>query len=315
MGRVSITGTGATDFLNFMVPTNCSKVREGRAFYTVLCNNNGGIIDDVIANKFAKTKYTIVINAGNRDKDISWIKSNSKNFDVEVEDFSDNSALIAFQGPLAMGILQRIVGQPLSDLKRFSFIECNVDGERCLVSRTGYTGEDGAEITIFDSPLDQPSRAMKVWNALLEAGHGSGVLPCGLGARDSLRLEAGMCLYGQDIDENTTPVEAALESVVNLDNEREFVGKSVIVDQIQNGASRRRIAFSMLDPGIPRHGQDVMFSGKKVGMVTSGTFSPLLKVGIGMAYVPVPISSMTQKLAIKNQRSRKNIGGCPGPLL
>jgi aminomethyltransferase len=270
-----------------------------------LCNNNGGIIDDVIANKFANSKYTMVINAGNRDKDISWIKSNSKNFDVTVEDFSDNSALIAFQGPLAMGILQRMVGQTLSDLKRFSFIECKVDGEHCLVSRTGYTGEDGAEITIFDTPLDQPSRALKVWNALLESGRGSGVLPCGLGARDSLRLEAGMCLYGQDIDENTTPVEAALESVVNLDNERKFVGKSVIVDQIQNGASRRRIAFSMLDPGIPRHGQDVMFSGRSVGRVTSGTFSPLLKIGIGMAYIPVPISSIAQKLTIKIREAER----------
>jgi aminomethyltransferase len=139
----------------------------------------------------------------------------------------------------------------------------------------------------------------------LEAGRGSGVLPCGLGARDSLRLEAGMCLYGQDIDENTTPIEAALESVVNLDNERKFIGKSVIVDQIQNGASRRRISFSMLDPGIPRHGQEVMFSGKKVGMVTSGTFSPLLKIGIGMAYVPIPISSTTQKLTIKIRESER----------
>ncbi len=305
MGRVTISGTGATDFLNRMVPTNCTKIKEGRAFYTVLCNNNGGIIDDVITNKFTKSKYTMVINAGNRDKDISWIKSNSKSFDVTVEDFSDNSALIAFQGPLAMEILQRMVDQNLSDLKRFSFVECKVDGERCLVSRTGYTGEDGAEITIFDAPLDQPSRALKVWNALLESGRGSGVLPCGLGARDSLRLEAGMCLYGQDIDENTTPIEASLESVVNLSDEREFVGKSVIVDQIQNGISRKRVAFSMLDPGIPRHGHDVIFSGKKVGSVTSGTFSPLLKIGIGMAYLPVPISSMSQKLTIKIREAER----------
>ena len=161
MGRVAITGTGATDFLNHLVPTNCAKIREGRAFYTVLCSNNGGIIDDVITNKFTESKYMLVINAGNRDKDISWIKSISKNFDVTVEDFSESSALIAFQGPLTMKILQEKIEQDILGLKRFSFIECRVDGERCLVSRTGYTGEDGAEITIFDAPVDRPSRAHK----------------------------------------------------------------------------------------------------------------------------------------------------------
>lgn len=298
MGRVMISGAGATEFLNHLVPTNCSKIRDGRAFYTALCNENGGMKDDVIIDKYSDSKYLMVINAGNREKDLSWIKRMSMNFDVSVDDFSNNSALLAFQGPLAINILQTIADRNLSQLKRFSFFECKVQGEQCLISRTGYTGEDGAEITVLDTPVDQPKKALKIWEKLLELGKGLGVVPCGLGARDSLRLEAGMCLYGQDIDEGTTPIEASLESMVDLDAGRDFLGRSVIEEQVRNGPERKRVAFSMLDQGIPRHSFDIMFSGKRVGTVTSGTFSPLLKMGIGMAYVPSPLSSISQKLTI-----------------
>ena len=305
MGRVSISGQGATEFLRRLLPTNCARFGDGRAFYTVMCNEKGGIIDDVIVNKISTSKYIVVVNAGNRSKDIGWIKGHSNVFDVKIDDLSNETALVAFQGPLAIRILQNLSDMSISDLKRFSFIECRVDGERCLVSRTGYTGEDGVEITIFDAPLDNPERALKIWNALLELGKNLGVLPCGLGSRDTLRLEAGMCLYGQDIDETVTPVEASLDSIIELD-EREFIGRSPIERQVRNGATKRRVAFSMLNQGIPRHGFDISFSGKKVGNVTSGTFSPLIKIGIGMGYVPTPLSSHGQHLAISIRETEKD---------
>ena len=169
-----------------------------------------------------------------------------------------------------------------------------MSNEKCLVSRTGYTGEDGFEITVFDTPLENPERALKIWKEILQIGNNSGVLPCGLGARDSLRLEAGMCLYGQDIDETTTPVEAALDSIVNQD-ERNFIGKEKIIQQLKQGTERKRVAFSMIESGIPRHGFDLAFSGQKVGNVTSGTFSPILKKGIGMGYVRTPLANYGQR--------------------
>ncbi|MHB2037543.1 MAG: glycine cleavage system aminomethyltransferase GcvT [Nitrososphaerales archaeon] len=312
MGRVSISGKGVSDYLDHLLPTNCSKIRNGRAFYSVICNESGGIIDDVITNKSSEFDYSMVINAGNREKDLAWLKRIAQNYEVSLEDYSDSSALIALQGPLASELLQEVADSKLSELKRFSFIQSLVDGERCQISRTGYTGEDGFEITIYDTPLNQPERALKIWTKLLALGSGKGVLPCGLGARDSLRLEAGMCLYGQDIDEKTTPIEASLESVVNLD-ERRFIGKEAIEAQIKNGVVRKRVAFSMLDAGIPRHGFDILFSGKSVGVVTSGTFSPVMKKGIGMAYVPSPISSIGQKLTVKIRDSERNSEVVPVP--
>ncbi|MGI0090889.1 MAG: glycine cleavage system aminomethyltransferase GcvT [Nitrososphaerales archaeon] len=298
MGRVSISGRDATNFLQYLLPTDSSKIRDGRAFYSVMCDKSGGIIDDVVTNKFSEDHYIMVINAGNREKDLSWIRAVSETFNVEIDDFSNRSALLAFQGPISVGIMQRIASVDLAKLRRFAFEECNVAGERCLLSRTGYTGEDGFEITVFDSPVEQPARAVKIWNKLLELGPENSVLPCGLGARDSLRLEAGMCLYGQDIDEKITPVEAALENIVNLDKERQFVGKKVVEEQMKTGPQKRRIAFSMSESGIPRHGFAIEYAGKTIGTVTSGTFSPLLKKGIGMGYVPTPISSIGQKLVV-----------------
>ncbi len=182
----------------------------------------------------------MVVNAGNREKDFRWLQRKSSNFKVELDDFSDDSALIAFQGPLASQILQKTTDLNLSELKRFAFTEAMVDGERLLISRTGYTGEDGFEITVFDSPVDEPARALKIWNEILRLGSPSGVLPCGLGARDSLRLEAGMCLYGQDIDETISPVEAALEFVITKD-QRDFVGREVLSSSLIQVPIRREL--------------------------------------------------------------------------
>ncbi|MCL4518269.1 MAG: glycine cleavage system aminomethyltransferase GcvT, partial [Thaumarchaeota archaeon] len=175
----------------------------------------------------------------------------------------------------------------------------------CLVSRTGYTGEDGYEILLRNSPLDNPTHTVNLWEKLLDYGRGFGLLPCGLGARDSLRLEAGMCLYGQDLDETTTPIEGSLDTLVDIGKTPNFVGRNVIQEQLKNGVSRKRVAFSMLESGIPRHGFDVTYGGKKVGAVTSGSFSPILKKGIGMAYVPPELGEIGSRIWIRIRESDK----------
>ncbi len=305
MGRIWISGKQATDFLSYVLPTNSHLIKDNRAFYSTICDQDGGIVDDVITNKFSNEKCIMIVNAGNREKDFRWLNSHCSKFEVELNDFSDNSALLAFQGPLASGILQQITDLELSTVRRFAFKEGRVDGEECLISRTGYTGEDGFEITIFNTPLDSPEKALKVWNELLRRGANYGVLPCGLGARDSLRLEAGMCLYGQDIDDATTPVEAALEYVINED-EREFIGKEKLVAQLKSGTDRKRIAFSMAEAGIPRHGFNLTFSEKPVGTVTSGSFSPILKKGIGMGYVKSPLTTLGERISVDIRGSEKS---------
>ncbi|MDA4129395.1 MAG: glycine cleavage system aminomethyltransferase GcvT [Thaumarchaeota archaeon] len=305
MGRFWIKGKDATRFLAYLLPTNPSPVKNYRAFYTALCNFEGGIVDDVIVNKFSDDSYLMVVNAGNRGKDLDWIEDLSSTFEVSIEDFSNNSALMAIQGPSSFEILQKNCDVDLGVIKRFGFAECRIDGEKALASRTGYTGEDGFEITVFDTSVDRPDRALKVWTRILETGSTLGILPCGLGARDSLRLEAGLCLYGQDIDDTTTPVEAALDNIITKD-QRDYIGREKILKQIVTPSTRRRVAFSMSEPGIPRHGFNILLAGQKVGVVTSGTFSPLLKNGIGMGYAPTPISNLGQTISIQIRDQEKH---------
>ncbi len=304
MGRIWITGKEATEFLSFVLPTNAANVKDSRAFYSTICNDTGGIVDDTITDKFSADKYLMIVNAGNREKDLAWLKKHSSPFDVSLDDFSNESALIAFQGPIAGKILQNTTDVNLSLIKRFAIIEAKIAGERCLVARTGYTGEDGFEITIFDTPVNSPERALKVWNEILSLGRNQGVLPCGLGARDSLRLEAGMCLYGQDIDDQTTPVEADLSYVISQDA-RNFIGKPIISKQLNSGPARKRAAFSLQEAGIPRHGFSVALAGKAIGTVTSGTFSPLLKIGIGMGYLPTALTDVGQSISVVVRNSYK----------
>jgi aminomethyltransferase len=303
MGRVWITSEEATGFLSHVLPTDSSLIRDGRAFYSTICNQKGGIIDDVITNRFSADRYMMIINAGNREKDISWLRSQVQNFRVKIDDFSNDSALMALQGPLASQILQRLTETRLDTIKRFAFAEGKVSNQHALISRTGYTGEDGFEITVFDSPLDNPEKAVSVWNDILKIGKDQGILPCGLGARDSLRLEAGMCLYGQDIDDTTTPVEASLEFVLNENHE--YIGKQAITSQLRDGTDRRRSCFVMVDSAIPRHGFSMMFSSQPVGKVTSGSFAPVLKIGIGMAYVKSPLSDIGQQISVDVRGSAK----------
>ncbi|MDH2899599.1 MAG: glycine cleavage system aminomethyltransferase GcvT [archaeon] len=312
MGRFSIKGNESTSFLNHVLPSDAKKVKENRAFYSTICNEKGGIIDDTVTNKLSENEYLMVVNAGNREKDWNWLEKHAEKFSVEMADLSDSIALIAFQGPLSLSLLQKSCDIDLSSLKRFGLAYCNLSETRCLISRTGYTGEDGFEIAVLDCPLYDPEKALKIWNNILEIGKDRGVLPCGLGARDSLRLEAGMCLYGNDIDDTTTPVEADLEFIISTEKNETYLGEKVIRSQLKNGTIRTRIAFSM-QSGIPRHGFDIKLAGSKVGTVTSGTFSPIVKKGIGMGYVPPELSEngRTVSVQIRSAEQPANIVSTP----
>jgi aminomethyltransferase len=299
MGRFSIKGDESSSFLNFVLPSDVKKVKENRAFYSTICNEDGGIVDDTVTNKLSQTEYLMVVNAGNRAKDWNWLLKYAQRFSVQMSDLSDEIALVALQGPLALTLLQKFSDIDLSAVKRFGLAYCGLDGIKCLISRTGYTGEDGFEIAVLDSPVDDPIKALKIWNNILEGGKDKGVLPCGLGARDSLRLEAGMCLYGNDIDDTTTPVEADLGFIISSEKGEKYLGERIIMSQLRSGTRRKRIAFSMQSAGIPRHGFEIKLAGSKIGVVTSGTFSAILKKGIGMGYVPPELSEKGRTISIQ----------------
>jgi aminomethyltransferase len=284
MGRVMVTGVDSEAFLNHMITNDVSALTTNSAQYSVMCNEKGGIVDDFIVYRLSG-RFLVIPNASNREKDYNWLVKNSTNFNVTIENVSDDVAMFAVQGPQAEKTLQSICSEDLRAIGRFKCASLNLVGVNVFTSRTGYTGEDGFELFIWDASLTKPEKAVKVWNAILEAGKTFGIEPCGLGARDTLRLEAGMCLYGNDIDEATTPLEASLGFVVKLQKDR-FLGKEALQKQKAEGIKRKRIGIRLIDQGIPRRGFEIYANdGEKIGRLTSGTFSPLLKTGIGMGYV------------------------------
>jgi aminomethyltransferase len=287
MGRIMITGADAERFLNYVITNDVSKLSPNSAQYSVMCNEEGGIIDDFVYYRLEKEKFMFVSNATNREKDYNWLVKNAKGFNVRIEEVSDNVAMLAVQGPNAEKTMQKISTDDLSKIERFKCASSRLANVDVLLSRTGYTGEDGFEVFIWNTSPSNPDNAIKVWNAILDAGKPFGIEPCGLGARDTLRLEAGMCLYGNDIDEKTTPLEATLGFVVKLQKDN-FIGKEALVKQKNEGIKRKRVGIRMIDQGIPRPNFEI-YSGnnEKIGHITSGTFSPLLKCGIGMAYVEI----------------------------
>jgi aminomethyltransferase len=285
MGRVTINGIDSERFLNYVITNDVSKLSPNSAQYSVMCNENGGIIDDFVVYRLEKEKFMMVSNATNREKDYNWLIKNATNFTVKIEEISDNVTMLAVQGPNAEKTLQKISSEDLSKIERFKCSPLRLANVDVFLSRTGYTGEDGFEVFIWNASLAKPDNAVKLWNAILEAGKTFGIEPCGLGARDTLRLEAGLCLYGNDIDENTTPLEAALGFVVKLQKDN-FIGKEALLKQKNEGIKRKRVGIHMIDQGIPRSGFEIYGNdGEKIGHLTSGTFSPLLKYGIGIGYI------------------------------
>jgi len=285
MGRVVVTGADSERFLNYVITNDVSTLSPNSAQYSVMCTQTGGIVDDFVVYRLETEKFLVVFNASNREKDYNWFIKNAKGFTVKVEDLSDNVAMFAVQGPNAEKTLQKISSEDLTKIGRFKCSHLRLADTNVFLSRTGYTGEDGFEVFMWNASLMKPDLAVKVWNAILEAGKSFGIEPCGLGARDTLRLEAGLCLYGNDIDENTTPLEAGLSFVVKLQKEG-FIGKEALLEQKTEGWKRKRVGIEMTDQGIPRPGFEIhSATGEKIGQITSGTFSPLLKCGVGMGYV------------------------------
>ena len=308
MGRAIITGPEAEKFLNYVSTNDVSKLTALSAQYSTLCNEKGGIKDDFVVSRLEKDMFLMVYNASNRAKDYEWLTLHAKYFDVKVEDVSDNIAMFAVQGPKAEETLRKISTEDLSQMGRFKCGWTKLAGIEVFLSRTGYTGEDGFEIFVWNSPVSSPEKAVKVWNSILEAGKEFNIQSCGLGGRDTLRLEAGMCLYGNDINEDTTPLEARISFVVKF-NKENFIGKEALLKQKEEGLKRRRVGIKMLERGIPRKGYEIYKNGEKIGEVTSGTFSPLLEEGIGMGYVKIEYTNENEEVTvdIKGKRLKAEI--------
>ncbi len=290
MGRFRVQGPKATGFLEGLVPTAVKAQPSGKAFYTLLLNEKGGIIDDLIIEKLGDDKYMVVVNAANAGTDMGHMLAHAPE-GLEVADETGSTAMIAVQGPQALASLQRLTDLDLGLLKRFRCAEAKVAGEEGLVSRTGYTGEDGFEVTIYNSTKDRPEGAMRVWDKLAETS-----TPCGLGARDSLRLEAGFPLHGSDIDQGTNPFEADLAWVISA-GKRDFVGSEALSASALHPPSRVRRGL-VLDSGIPRHGFEVVGDAGTAGTITSGTFSPILRKGIALGYLTRPVSEPGSKVGV-----------------
>ncbi len=298
MGRSLFTGPDAGSLLDYLTTRVVSSLNLDQVHYSTICNKSGGIKDDLTVYRISEDEFLMVYNASNRKTDYDWAVENSTGFDVLVQDVSDEIPMFAVQGPKAEETLQALTTDDLGEIRRFRFSWTELSGLRTLVARTGYTGEDGFEIMPWKVPLSQPSEAIRLWEEILDKGKTFEIEPCGLGARDTLRLEAGMCLYGADITEEITPFEARLDFVVQL-GAGDFIGRKALVRQKKQGVEKVRVGLSMIDRGIPRPGCVVLDGESEIGKVTSGTHSPILQRGIAIAYVPVEYFESGKTLSIR----------------
>jgi aminomethyltransferase len=307
MGEIEIAGKDALAAVQRISSNDASKLAVGQAQYSGLLTPQGTFVDDLLVYRLAPAHFLLVVNAGNIPRDNAWIADQIKPAgDAVAVDASSRYALLAIQGPEALNVLQPLSGVDLSDIKYYWFAHGEVANVRATISRTGYTGEDGFEIFV------PPQSADKVWLALLESGKAADVIPCGLGARDTLRLEAGMRLHGNDIDETTTAVEADLNWIVGWKKE-DFIGAAALRAQKANGVTRKIVGFEMLDRGIGRHGYDVYVGDAKAGFVTSGTQTPFLKKAIGMAYLAIEHTAPGTEfdVDIRSRRTRARVVPMP----
>ncbi len=297
MGRAVAKGPDVEKFVNRVVTNDVSRLEPTQGLYALMLRPHAGIVDDLITYKMGDDEFFIVYNAANREKDFDWLKENSGGFDVELTDVSDVMAMIAVQGPEAVETLQKITEEDVSEVKRFSIAKITVSGLKCMAARTGYTGEDGFEVFVLDCPVEEPVKALKVWNDLVEAG----AVPCGLGARDSLRMEAGLNLYGSDIGETTNPLEARLRWAVKFKKEGGFIGMEALQKARKDGIKRSQVGIQMVGRGLPRAHYEILDGeGEKVlGEVTSGGFAPTLGYGIAMGYVPVEYRKLGTPVMIR----------------
>jgi aminomethyltransferase len=279
MGEIEVRGPHALQLIQFATTNDASRIVDGQAQYTAMAYPDGTVVDDLLVYRFSADHFMLVVNASNTEKDLDWIQSHNR-FHATLENITDRITLLAIQGPKSLDIFQRLTKLPLAQIGHYHFATGKVLEADAIVSRTGYTGEDGFEV-YFSPEFSEP-----IWDAVLEAGGGSGLLPAGLGARNTLRLEAKMLLYGNDMDNTTTLFEAGLGWIVRLDK-GEFVGRPALVEQKQAGVKRKLVGFEMLGREIARERYGVFVDGRQVGLVTSGSPSITLKKNIGLAYVPV----------------------------
>lgn len=309
MGNISVTGKDALPFLDYIMTNDISKMKDNQVVYTFMCYPDGGVVEDLLVYKTNTEKYNLIVNAANLDKDWDWVNEQKKDFDVELENLSPETAVLALQGPKAQEILQKLTDLDLDEIKPFYFKEeVKVeDVNTMMVSRTGYTGEDGFEIYL------SPEDSVKLWDQILEAGKEEGIKPAGLGSRDTLRFEAMLPLYGQELSKDITPLEAGLKFFVKLDKESDFIGKDALQKQVDEGLERTSVGFELLGRGIPREGYKVQKDGEEIGYVTTGYMSPTLGKNIGNALIKTSekelgneIDIMVRKKPVKAKIISKN---------
>lgn len=294
MGEIWIKGPKALEFVQWVTSNDASALYDGKVQYSCFPNGKGGIVDDLLVYKFNDETFLFVVNAANIEKDWNWLQSQNK-FGVTLYNASDETSQLAVQGPLALRAMQKLTTTPILDMQYYTFKKIDFAGVKDVIfSTTGYTGAGGCEI-YFDN-----KDAEHIWNAVLEAGAEFGIKPIGLAARDTLRLEMGFCLYGNDIDETTSPIEAGLGWITKFVDHKNFIDKDYLLNQKKNGTTRKLVGFEMIDKGIPRHGYELYDEhNNKIGHVTSGTMSPMLKRGIGMGYVKIEFSKADSIIYIK----------------
>lgn len=297
MGRMLIEGVDSTQFLNYVTTNDVEKLRVNRIHYSLICNENGGIKDDIMLQKITEERYVLICNASNREKIYNWLMQKSRGFNVKIEDVTFEVPMIALQGPYAEKTLQKLVDVDLSKVKFWRLTTTKIMGYDVIISNSGYTGENGFEITFWRVPKSEIDNFIKIYNEILDAGKEYGLKECGLGARDTLRLEAGLVLYGNDIDENITPFEAKLDYAVKMEKDK-FIGKEALQKQLEEGLKKVRIGLMMIDQGIPRPHYEIWCENEKIGIVTSGTYSPLLKIGIAMGYVKPQYDEINREVEV-----------------
>ena len=293
MGEIEVKGKDAKKFLQFLLSNNVEKMFDGSILYSLMCYETGGVVDDLLAYRFSENHYFLCVNASNSDKDYDWIARHASSFNVNIKNTSSETSQLALQGPDAKNVLQSLCDISLDDLSYYNFRKGMVNNVESLISRTGYTGEDGFELYL------SPEKVSEVFRSLMEQGRSYGVQPIGLGARDTLRIEMGYPLYGNEIDNNPTPLDAGLGWVIKFDK-GEFLGRGSLLKQKEQGSPRRKlVGLKLLTRGVPRAHYQVFKNGESVGEVTSGTFSPTLNTGVGLCYVSSEYSDIGNHLDVK----------------
>ena len=299
MGEIWVKGPHALSFIQYVTSNDAAALSDGKVQYSCFPNGKGGIVDDLLVYRFDAETYLLVINAANIDKDWKWLVSHASKFNLtpgkELYNASDEIAQLAVQGPLALKAMQKLTNEPIEDMEYYTFKKLEFAGVNDVIfSTTGYTGAGGCEIYCANNDAE------KIWKAVFEAGEEFGIKPIGLGARDTLRLEMGFCLYGNDISDSTSPLEAGLGWITKFVDHKDFIDKQYMLDLKANGLKRRLVGFEMVDRGIPRqHYEIVDAQGEVIGEVTSGTMSPMMKVGIGMGYVLTPFAKADTEIFIR----------------